>query len=159
MTFETYCHSIKSNRCLSKTNEHSKVPKILPSFRSINRWCRSLPARLRSHSLGTQRLVRQYLWIQLQDSRESNPEIHFDWIPWALFTSSWLKRRSAMSHDTALKLLGLSGGQNKTRAGVGGTSQAPPKSGVGWGTWLHQDQPDQLFSRCRALWRISRSRK
>lgn len=30
-----------------------------------------------------------------------------------------------MSHDTALKLLGLSGGQNKTKAGVGGTSQVP----------------------------------
>jgi len=30
-------------------------------------------------------------------------------------------RKSAMSHDTALKLLGLSGGQNKTRAGVSRT--------------------------------------
>ena len=28
------------------------------------------------------------------------------------------QNRSAMSHDMALKLLGLSGGENKTRAGV-----------------------------------------
>ena len=39
-----------------------------------------------------------------------------------------------MSHDTALKLLGLSGGQNKTRAGVGASSQDQNLTLL-WPTW------------------------
>ena len=59
------------------------------------------------------------------------------------------QNRSAMSHDMALKLLGLSGGENKTRAGV---------SVVRFPNWVGEPGFNDQ-SRCRGLWRISQSRK
>ena len=78
---------------------------------SPGRLCKSQVAKHKNRSPGTHPLVLEHLWMPMQYSRESIPEKN-------IIITFQNQNRSAMSHDMALKLLGLSGGENKTRAGV-----------------------------------------